>query len=211
MKQPWKLWVNRPHGSTVNNDTNTTIHSTTKQWIYSWDKIYAYTIIWLHMIIIILFSEETMKDTRARESAANCYMMTSSNGNIFRVTGPLCGEFTGHRVHYEVTVVKASMMHSYHKPNWEMKYYPCRFWKDVKTWWRHQMETFSALLAICAGNSPVPGEFPTQRPVTRSFDVYFDMRPNKRLSKQWWGWWFETPSCPLWRHRNDTCQDTSSI
>ena len=39
------------------------------------------------------------------------------------------------------------------------------------TWWRHQMETFSALLAICAGNSPVPGEFPSQRPVTRSFDV----------------------------------------
>ena len=69
-------------------------------------------------------------------------------------------------------------------------------------WWRHQMETFSALLAICAGNSPVPGEFPTQRPVTRSFDVYFDLRPNKRLSKQWWGWWFETQSCPLWCHRN---------
>ena len=41
------------------------------------------------------------------------------------------------------------------------------------------MEPFSALLAICAGNSPVPGEFPTQRPVTRSFDVYFDLRPNK--------------------------------
>ena len=35
-----------------------------------------------------------------------------------------------------------------------------------------------------AGNSPVPGEFPTQRPVTRSFDVYFDLRLNKRLSKQ---------------------------
>ena len=70
------------------------------------------------------------------------------------------------------------------------------------SWWRHQMEIFSALLAICAGNSPVPGEFPIQRPVTRSFDVYFDLRPNKRLSKQWWGWWFETQSCPLWRHRN---------
>ena len=69
-------------------------------------------------------------------------------------------------------------------------------------WWRHQMETFSALLAICAGNSPVPGEFPTQRLVTRSFDVYFDLRPNKRLSKQSWGWWFETPWHPLWRHRN---------
>ena len=69
-------------------------------------------------------------------------MMTSSNGNIFRVTGHLCGEFTG------------------------------------------------------------PGEFPTQRPVTRGFDVFFDLHPNKRLSKKWWGWWFETPSYPLWRHRN---------
>ena len=66
--------------------------------------------------------------------------MTSSNGNIFRVTGPLCREFTG------------------------------------------------------------PGEFPAQRPVTRSFDVFFDLRPNKRLSKQPWGWWFETLSWSLWRH-----------
>ena len=65
------------------------------------------------------------------------------------------------------------------------------------------METFSALLAICAGNSPVPGEFPAQRPVTQSFDVFFDLRPNKLLSKQWWGWWFETTSSPLWRHCND--------
>ena len=71
------------------------------------------------------------------------HMMTSSNGNIFRVTGPLCGEFTG------------------------------------------------------------PGEFPTQRPVTRSFDVFFDLRLNKRLSKQPWGWWFETPSWSLWRQCND--------
>ena len=73
---------------------------------------------------------------------------------------------------------------------------------NLYTWWRHQMETFSALLAICAGNSPVPGEFPTQRPVTRSFDVFCDLRLNKRLSKQWWGCWFETPSRPLWRNRN---------
>ena len=70
------------------------------------------------------------------------------------------------------------------------------------SWWRHQMETFSALLAICAGNSPVSGEFPAQRPVTRSFDVFFDLRPNKRLSKPSRGWWFETLSNPLWRHRN---------
>ena len=64
------------------------------------------------------------------------------------------------------------------------------------------METFSALLAIFAGNSPVPGEFPTQRPVTRSCDVFFDLRLNKQLSKQSWGWWFETLPHPLWRHSN---------
>ena len=45
------------------------------------------------------------------------------------------------------------------------------------------METFPALLAICAGNLPVTAEFPTQRPVTQSFDVFFDLRLNKRLSK----------------------------
>ena len=51
------------------------------------------------------------------------------------------------------------------------------------SWWRHQMETFSALLAICAGNSRVTGEFPTQRPVAPSFDVFFDLHLNKRLCK----------------------------
>ena len=52
------------------------------------------------------------------------------------------------------------------------------------TWWRHQMEFFSALLAFCAGNSPVYGEFPAQRPVTRSFDIFY-LRLNQQLSKQW--------------------------
>ena len=69
-----------------------------------------------------------------------------------------------------------------------------------EAWWRHQMEPFTPLLAFCAVNSPVIGEFPAQRPVTRSFDVFFDLRLNKQLSKQLWGWWFETQSCPSWRH-----------
>ena len=75
--------------------------------------------------------------------------------------------------------------------------------KNDNSWWRREMETFSALLAICAGNSPVPGEIAAQRPVTWSFDVFFDLRLNKRLSKQSWGWWFETLSRPLLRHCND--------
>ena len=86
---------------------------------------------------------------------------------------------------------------------WFVKRHPSVL-RTRQTWWRHQMETFSALLALCAENSPVPGEFPTQRPVTRSFDVFFDLRLNKRLSKQPWGWWFETPSWSWWRHRNDS-------
>ena len=70
------------------------------------------------------------------------------------------------------------------------------------SWWRHQMETLSALLTIFTGNSPV-----TQWPVTRSFDVFFDLRLNKRLSKQSRGWWFETLSRPIGRH----CNVTSSL
>ena len=75
---------------------------------------------------------------------------------------------------------------------WRNKLYLCKLWKGAlnchdilyhgvpcrelcisqKTWWRHQMETFSALLALCARNSPVTGDFPSQGPVTRSFDVF---------------------------------------
>ena len=68
-------------------------------------------------------------------------IMTSSNGNIFRVTGPFCGEFTG--------------------------------------------------------------EFLSQRPVTRNFEVLFDLRLNKRLSIQSWGCLFEVPLRSLWRHCNE--------
>ena len=69
-------------------------------------------------------------------------------------------------------------------------------------WWHHQPDTLSALLALCAGNSPVTGEFPSQGPVTRSFHAFFDLRLNKRLSKQPRRRWFETPSRSLWRHSN---------
>ena len=94
--------------------------------------------------------------------------------------------------HWEVTETYSTSQEVCHTSRFVV------FW----SWWRHQMETFSALLAICAGNSPVTGEFPAQRPVTRGLDVFFDLCLNKRLSKQCWGWWFETPSNPLWRHSN---------
>ena len=72
----------------------------------------------------------------------------------------------------------------------------------VIPWWHHQMEIFSALLALYAGNSPVTGEFPTRRPVTRIFDVFFDLCLDKRLGKQSRRRWFKMPSRSLWRHWN---------
>ena len=64
------------------------------------------------------------------------------------------------------------------------------------------MEKKSALLVICAGNSPVAGDF-LAKASAAEFDTFFDLRLNERLNKQWWGWWFETPSHPLWGHSNE--------
>ena len=90
-----------------------------------------------------ILKEITVVMLKLEHSRRNKFMVTSSNGNIFRVTGHLCGEFTGPRW---IPHTKAS---------------------DAELW--------------C---------------------FFFYLCPNKRLSKQSWGWWFETLSCPLWRHRN---------
>ena len=68
---------------------------------------------------------------------------------------------------------------------------------------RHQLVTFPALLALCERNLLLTGGFPSQRPVTQSFDVFIHLPLNKRLSKQSKRRWFETPLLSLWRHRND--------
>ena len=86
-------------------------------------------------------------------------------------------------------------------------YYGRTVWGHSKmekhfSWWHHQMDTFSALPALCKRNPPGTGGFPSQRPVTRSFDVFFDLRSNKWLSKQSKRWWFETPSRSLLRNCN---------
>ena len=72
--------------------------------------------------------------------------------------------------------------------------------------WNH----FRITGALC-GELTSPGEFPAQRPVTRSFGVFFDLRLNKRLSKQSWGWWFETPPWSLWRQYNDEIWDITTL
>ena len=86
-----------------------------------------------------------------------------------------------------VILVTASMSYTwYHyliQDNWNKPEEHSR--NGLNAWWRHQMKTFSALLALCAGNPPVTGEFTAQRPVTRSFGVFFDLRLNKPLRKHW--------------------------
>ena len=70
------------------------------------------------------------------------------------------------------------------------------------TWWRHQMKTFSALPVNSVGYSPVTGEFPSQKPVMR----IFDLRLNKRLSKHTIRRWLETPPRSAWCHCYDLCR-----
>ena len=81
--------------------------------------------------------------------------------------------------------------------SWNLLLHVCvlTYFQLNSSWWRHRMETF-----FCV-TGPVTGEFPSQRPVTRCC-VFFDMCLNKRLSKQSWGRWFETPWRSLWRHCN---------
>ena len=96
---------------------------------------------WITHAINVLMFQYIFSETRPGNNIS--FMMTSSNGNIFRVTGHLCGEFTGRR------------------------WIPHKKASDAERW------------------------------------CFFHLCPNKRLSKQSWGWWFETPSHPLWRHCND--------
>ena len=71
------------------------------------------------------------------------------------------------------------------------------------SWWLHQMETFSALLAISCREFTGCRWIPFTKASNEEPCCFFDLRLNKRLSKQSRHRWFETPSCSLWRHFND--------
>ena len=75
-------------------------------------------------------------------------------------------------------------------------------YRGLMSSWRHQIEAFSVLLSLYAGNSLATGGFPLQRPVTRSFDVFLDMRLNKWLSKQLRRRRCDMPLRSSWRHCN---------
>ena len=83
-----------------------------------------------------------------------------------------------------------------------IQFYGVLFLLGLYPGWHHQRETFSALLALCEGNPLVTSGFPSQRPVTQSFDVFFDLRLSKRLNKWSKHQWSEIPLCSLWCHCN---------
>ena len=132
-KQPWWIWINTSCEFIMNDCITTTKQSTIKPCAY----FLGYTVCQC-TILCNAFRCEYITEWRHHD-----IMMTSPNGNMFRVTGPLWGESTG--------------------PRW----------------------------------------IPSQRPITRSFAVFFDLRLNKGFSKQSIRLWFKTPSRSLWRHCND--------
>ena len=87
------------------------------------------------------------------------------------------------------------------------KFYSIR--KCQLSWWINQTERFSTLLDLCAGTSPGTGEFPSKRLVTWSFDIFFDLPLNKRLSKESRRRRFETPPRSLWHHCNEWLSNTA--
>ena len=99
-------------------------------------------------------------------------------------------------VGYFIKPLAKSSRQDMFSPGWLDSNLKCMHDDVIK--WKH----FSALLALIVGNSPITGEFPSQRPVTWSFDVYFDLCLTKRLSKHSKRWRFETPFHSLWRYCN---------
>ena len=105
-------------------------------------------------------------------------MVTSSNWSIFRITGHLCGEFTGH---WWIPCTKASGVELW-----------CILWSHILINGRYIIKCSHC---ISFGDRVHGGS-------THLYLILY-CALNKRLSKQWWGWWFETPSRPLWCHYND--------
>ena len=139
-----RVWWNHQVLTKNNDEERTYSYRKNKYlWFYCSLRGNPWTILKLTPWIRRIYALAQKKIAAAMQAKISDYStMTSSNVNIFRVTGPLCREFTG------------------------------------------------------------PGEFTAQRPVTRNFDISFDLCLNKRLSKQPPGWWFETPLWPLWRQCN---------
>ena len=151
------------------------------------------------------FAEDANHNSCPTFFLENNFVLLLSHKNHFAEIRSLSYSYFIHT--YECSPIHSTAKYFHHDIYAGISIIPLRYDFDVQalflyTLWRHQMRTLYTLLALCAGNSSMTGDFPAQSPVTRSF-VFFDLRLNKRLNKQSWDWWFETPQRPLWRHCND--------
>ena len=150
---------------------------------------------------------QSSADTVVATKLDNVFMMTSSNGNISVLlalcvgNSPVTGEFPTQRP--ATLGMNKKMCHKISIVTL-LKFVRCPLLYQTNPTGHNdpRLHETSSNGNISRVTGPLCWEFPAQRPVTRSFDVFFDLRLNKRVSKQSWGWWFETPSHPLWRHCN---------
>ena len=157
-----------------------------ESWYSCWDKLWNFTDVFVALTWIFKYMITSEMETLCALLALFDWNPPVADGFPSEIASNATRQCFIDDVHFDVIILSHSRV----------------VFRYDASWWRHQMETFSALLALCEGNPPVTGGFPSQRPVTRSFDVFFDLRLNKRLSKHSRRWWFETPSRSLWRHCN---------
>ena len=149
------------------------------------------------------------------------FVWSMNNLSCRETTKIMCRSFVDDSYHFAVAISKTEEKNVLHHSRFDREYaiFPILWWKhkmqlgfiflfhqaptNFHAWWRHQMETSSMLLALCAGNSPVTGEFPHKGQWRGVLMFSLICALNNRLSKQSWCWWFETLLRPLWRHCND--------
>ena len=153
--------------------------------MFPFDDVIMY--IYVHVYLVYILTDRGVDQLSLR-------ITTHFHGHEEELSGPY--NFTSRWFHFPCTarVTDASMglqksleIHPCWTPGRSAMPW-CNQWDGTKnrgeSWWRHPMEIFSALLAICEGNPPVTAWFLSYRPVTRSFDVFFDVCLNKKQSKQ---------------------------
>ena len=139
------------------------------------------------MVSVLVESEQVVPATRRSMGRTGMYSVYSYAHQLSAVR-PACYLCPGTRVHRVRYDQRGAGSHNH----------------DAVIKWKHCPRHWPFVRGIDRSpvNWPVTGEFPSQRPVTRSFDVFFDQRLKKRLSKQSWDWWLKTPPRSLWRHCN---------
>ena len=144
--------------------------SRSMSWIQIYVVVYLFCLCRICVIFQFRFDEKSQLENY--EVSLPCYIDRDGGGITVGCMSLTENIYVWEHLHWTLLVSK-----------WFLSAYCIHKWlcNSRKTWWHNQMETLSVLLALCAGNSPVSGEFPSQRPVTWSFNVFIDLCLNKKV------------------------------